>query len=95
MLSDDFATDSVLVSAAEDAEDRILSISADYRDGVCFARDASGGLTVINYVGLEHYLYGVLSREMSPSYPLRALKAQAVAEELCDRNARTARRARF
>lgn len=80
VLSDDFASDSVLVSAAEDPEDRILSIgSAGYRDGVCFARDASGGLTVINYVGLEHYLCGVLSREMSPSYPLEALKAQAVA----------------
>ena len=37
------------------------------------------GLTVVNIVGVESYLYGVVSSEMSPSYPLEALKAQAVA----------------
>ena len=36
-------------------------------------------LTVINLVPLEEYLHGVLAKEMSPSYPLEALKAQAVA----------------
>ncbi len=36
-------------------------------------------LTVINLAPLEEYLRGVLPREMSPSYPLEALKAQAVA----------------
>ena len=39
----------------------------------------SGKLTVINLVPLEEYLRGVLPEEMSPSYPLEALKAQAVA----------------
>ena len=35
--------------------------------------------TVINLVPLEEYLRGVLPGEMPPSYPLEALKAQAVA----------------
>jgi stage II sporulation protein D len=37
------------------------------------------GLTVVNIVEVEAYLWGVVSSEMSPSYPLEALKAQAVA----------------
>ena len=36
-------------------------------------------LNVINLAPLEEYLRGVLSKEMSPSHPLEALKAQAVA----------------
>lgn len=36
-------------------------------------------LTVINLVPVEEYLRGVVGEEMSPSYPLEALKAQAVA----------------
>jgi len=39
----------------------------------------SKGLTAVNYVDLEHYLYSVLGGEMVPSWPLEALKAQAVA----------------
>jgi stage II sporulation protein D len=37
------------------------------------------GLTVLNNVNLEHYLYSVLGAEMSANWPLEALKAQAVA----------------
>lgn len=37
------------------------------------------GLTPYNIVGIEHYLYGVVSGEMSPSWPEEALKAQSVA----------------
>ncbi len=39
----------------------------------------NGGLTVVNLVGMEEYLLGVVSSEMRPDYPLEALKAQAVA----------------
>ncbi|MGI0489057.1 SpoIID/LytB domain-containing protein [Pantanalinema rosaneae CENA516] len=39
----------------------------------------SGGLTAVNYVDLEHYLYSVLGAEMGGSFPQEALKAQAVA----------------
>ncbi|OCQ94680.1 sporulation protein [Oscillatoriales cyanobacterium USR001] len=37
------------------------------------------GLTAINYVELEHYLYSVLGAEMNGNWPQEALKAQAVA----------------
>ncbi len=37
------------------------------------------GLTAVNYVDIEQYLYSVLGAEMSGNWPLEALKAQAVA----------------
>lgn len=37
------------------------------------------GLTVVNIVPFESYLWGVVSSEMSPRYPAEALKAQAIA----------------
>ena len=39
----------------------------------------NGALNVINLVPLEEYLRGVVSKEMSPSFPIEALKAQTVA----------------
>jgi stage II sporulation protein D len=41
-------------------------------------RAHEGGLTAINELDLETYLKGVLPEEMSSSWPLEALKAQAV-----------------
>ncbi|MBU1291190.1 SpoIID/LytB domain-containing protein [bacterium] len=38
-----------------------------------------GKLNVINIIGIEEYLYGVLKKEISPRWPAEALKAQAVA----------------
>jgi len=38
-----------------------------------------GKLNVINIIGIEEYLYGVLKKEISPLWPKEALKAQAVA----------------
>jgi SpoIID/LytB domain protein len=38
-----------------------------------------GRLSVVNHVGLEAYLYGVVPDEMPPSWAMEALKAQAVA----------------
>jgi stage II sporulation protein D len=40
---------------------------------------ADGGVAAVNTVDLEEYLYSVVGAEMSPSWPLEALKAQAVA----------------
>ncbi len=37
------------------------------------------GITVVNSLSIEEYLYGVVPREISPSWPMEALKAQAVA----------------
>jgi stage II sporulation protein D len=49
-----------------------------YRGSVAIVPTGKG-LTVINYVDLEHYLFSVLGSEMSGSWPQEALKAQAVA----------------
>lgn len=43
-----------------------------------FNAESSGKLTVINYVNIEDYVKGVLPYEMSASWPIEALKAQAV-----------------
>lgn len=37
------------------------------------------GLTVVNTLPIEQYLYGVIAKEMSPIWPLEAVKAQTVA----------------
>lgn len=51
-----------------------------YRGGITIQRTVNGsGLTVINTIGVEEYLYGVIAREISPDWPLEAVKAQAVA----------------
>ncbi len=49
-----------------------------YRGRFAF-RVEGGGLLVINKLGLEGYLRGVVPKEMIPSWPIEALKAQAVA----------------
>ncbi len=46
--------------------------------GFEYRRSTGGDLNVINVVALEDYVKGVLPYEMSPSWPLEALKAQAV-----------------
>lgn len=44
-----------------------------------FILDRSGGnITVINNVHMDNYLCSVLGKEMSPSFPQEALKAQAI-----------------
>ncbi len=48
-----------------------------YRDTLLLRNDG-GRITVINEVGLDSYLYGVLPVEVSPGWPIEALKAQAV-----------------
>ena len=50
-----------------------------YRGVLEIRRTPSGGLTVINELDLEEYLYGVLKMEVDPRWPPEALKAQAVA----------------
>ncbi|MGK7888174.1 MAG: SpoIID/LytB domain-containing protein [Leptolyngbyaceae cyanobacterium] len=49
-----------------------------YRGRTRVIADASG-LTAVNYVDLEHYLYSVLGGEVPTNWPMETLKAQAVA----------------
>ncbi len=46
--------------------------------GFEYRRVTGGNINVINVVNIEDYVKGVLPYEMSPSWPLEALKAQAV-----------------
>ena len=48
-----------------------------YRDNIIIT-SKNGKLTVVNELGLEDYLYGILPREVSPAWPMETLKAQAV-----------------
>lgn len=53
----------------------------EYRGGLDF-KTVNGKNVIVNVVFMNNYLYGVISREMSPSWNPEALKAQAV----CARN---------
>lgn len=53
-----------------------------YYGDFLYERLGGGNLTVSNYINMEDYIKGVLPYEMSASWPLEALKAQAV----CARN---------
>ena len=44
-----------------------------------YERIGGGSITVVNLVDIDDYVRGVIPYEMSPSWPLEALKAQAVA----------------
>lgn len=49
-----------------------------YRGGFQYHRRTGGDLTVVNVVGLEDYVNGVICYEMGRNWPLEALKAQAM-----------------
>jgi stage II sporulation protein D len=55
-----------------------LAGTGTYRGALEF-RSGAFGLSTINVVGLDDYVKGVVSRESPASWPLEALKAQAVA----------------
>jgi stage II sporulation protein D len=50
-----------------------------YRDVIEYRPGLSGGVTAVNRVELEHYIRGVVPNESPGSWPIQALKAQAVA----------------
>jgi len=68
----------VRVSAELDRPVRVEDKLRAYR-GVVELRRGEAGLTVVNEVELEAYLYGVLKMEINPAWPAEAVKAQAVA----------------
>ena len=49
-----------------------------YRGFIYLKRLDNSDMTVINVVDMEEYLYSVIGQEMSPSWNIEALKAQAV-----------------
>lgn len=64
---------------AADGQDRIRLGGNLYKGDVLIRNAGGGKLDIIEYLSIEDYLYGVLPYEMSPDWPLEALKAQAVA----------------
>jgi len=66
---------------ASGKDQRMKIDGVEYRGAVDCTADGET-MTVVNVVFLDHYLYGVVSREMSASWHINALKAQAV----CARN---------
>ncbi len=51
-----------------------------YRGNLEVVHDVdSNKLNIINIIGIEEYLYGVLKKEISPNWPGETLKAQAIA----------------
>ncbi len=54
----------------------------EYRGYIYLERRTAGDLLVINYVGTDEYVSSVLGKEMNYTWPMEALKAQAV----CARN---------
>ena len=50
-----------------------------YRGAIRVKRFHSSDLTVINYLDIEEYLYGVVPKEMPAEWDIEALKAQAIA----------------
>lgn len=56
----------------------VLDKGRSYYGGFRFERIDGGASTVVNMVDQEDYIKGVIPYEMSPSWPLEALKAQAV-----------------
>lgn len=61
------------------SEDGYVFIGDRWYRGRTLVVPTSGGLTAVNYVDLEKYLYSVVGAEMPTSWSLEALKSQAVA----------------
>lgn len=57
--------------------DYIAVNGTKYRGNIILSQNG-GAMTVINEVDLEEYLYSVIGKEMSPSWHIEALKAQAI-----------------
>jgi stage II sporulation protein D len=56
-----------------------VRVGGDPHGGTLILRlDADRRVTIVEEIGLEDYLLGVLPHEMDPNWPLEALKAQAV-----------------
>lgn len=70
--------DVVRVQAAGGLPVRVEDNMRAYR-GVIELRRTDRGITVINELGLEEYLYGVIRMEINPAWPSEAVRAQAIA----------------
>ncbi len=65
----------------DDSSDAYMEVNKrSYRGMISIHKTIDkAGLTVVNTLPVEQYLYGVVAREISPEWALEAVKAQAVA----------------
>jgi stage II sporulation protein D len=57
----------------------LLYVNGKPYRGRLLLTSADGALWAVNYIDLQQYLYSVVGSEVSPSWPIAALKAQTVA----------------
>ena len=82
----DTATGTVLYTSAAGADHLAIRPNSDltwfkgykWNGDFVYRRASGSSITVINYVGLEDYVKGVLPYEIDPDWPAEAQKAQAV-----------------
>jgi len=73
-------TSSLFLGAGDANELKVIKVNTrTYRGEIEVIRQQASDMTVVNVVGLEQYLYGVVPAEIGGSSPTEALKAQAVA----------------
>lgn len=72
-------TDGYLTATAKNGADLLTVNGKRYRGTMEFRRYADSDLTLINTLGVEPYLYGVVPSEIGALSPGEAIKAQAVA----------------
>ena len=68
----------VLPDVTEAKDVRTWFSGFKYRGGFTYQRIDGAGMTVVNVIGLEDYIKGVICYEMGREWPLEALKAQAI-----------------
>lgn len=61
-----------------DPGEYVLIEGRKYRGNILFKPNLDDTITAIDEMGIEEYLYGVLPKEMSPTWPMEALMAQAI-----------------
>ena len=63
----------------EKSADAAIEVNRKSYRGTIDINVLTSGLTAVNKISLEQYLYGVMPKEMPDTWPAEALKAQAVA----------------
>lgn len=69
---------SSMLEVKDISKDEVEFLGNKYRGRLLIRAERDNTLIVTNQVGVEDYLKGVLSKEISPSWPMDALKAQAI-----------------
>lgn len=78
LLSADIGSKGCIMPADFEEGGIIYYEDTPYRGGIILLPNSDGSIIVINYIMMEHYIYGVLNSEIGRTNPKEALKAQAV-----------------